>query len=99
MPVYSGRYPLLVDYGKGIKLYHKDGREYYDFLAGIGVNALGYGHPVYIKALKEQVEKVIHCSNFYYTEVQAELEKKLAENSSCDKSFLPIVGQKPMKGP
>ncbi len=98
MPVYSGRYPLLVDYGKGIKLYDKDGREYYDFLAGIGVNALGYGHPVYIKALKEQVEKVIHCSNFYYTEVQAELEKKLAENSSCDKSFFANSGAEANEG-
>ena len=98
MPVYAGRYPLLVDHGKGIKIYDKDGREYYDFLAGVGVNSLGYGHPVYIKALQEQIEKVIHCSNNYYTEAQAELEKKLAKNSCCDKSFFANSGAEANEG-
>src|SRR5690554_2686380 len=98
MPVYGGRYPLLVDYGKGIIIYDKDGKEYYDFLAGVGVNSLGHGHPVYIKALKEQIEKVVHCSNFYYTEVQAKLENKLAVNSCCDKSFFANSGAEANEG-
>lgn len=98
MTVYSGRYPLVVDHGQGIKLYGKDGQEYYDFLAGIGVNALGYGNPKFISALKEQIDKVIHCSNLYYIEAQSELEKKLAENSCCDKMFFANSGSEANEG-
>lgn len=98
MSVYSGRYPLVVDYGKGIKIYGKDGKEYYDFLAGIGVNALGYSHPQFITALKEQIDKIIHCSNLYYIEPQSELEKKLADNSCCDKMFFANSGSEANEG-
>lgn len=98
MSVYSGRYPLFVDHAKGIKIYSKDGKGYYDFLAGIGVNALGYGHPEFIFELKDQIDKIIHCSNLYYIESQAELEKKLADNSCCDKMFFANSGSEANEG-
>lgn len=98
MPVYSGRYPVVVDHGTGIKLYGKDGREYYDFLAGIGVNALGYSNQRFISALKDQIDKIIHCSNLYYIEPQSYLEKKLAENSCCDKMFFANSGSEANEG-
>lgn len=98
MPVYSGRYPLVIDRADGVKIYGKDGKEYYDFLAGIGVNALGYGHKKLNKALKDQIDKIIHCSNLYYSEPQAELEKQLAENSCFDKMFFTNSGSEANEG-
>jgi len=98
MPVYSGRYPLVVDHAEGVKIYDIDGKEYYDFLAGIGVNALGYGHKKFVKAVKDQTDKIIHCSNLYYTEAQAELEKKLAENSCFNKMFFSNSGSEANEG-
>lgn len=71
---------------------------YYDFLSGIGVNALGYGHKKFVNAVKDQIDKIIHCSNLYYTEAQAELEKKLAENSCFDKMFFTNSGSEANEG-
>ena len=66
LPVF-GRYPLVIDHGKGCKLYDANGKEYLDFLAGIAVNALGHAHPVLVKAIADQAAKVMHCSNLYHT--------------------------------
>ncbi len=98
MNVFSGRYPLSIDYGQGIKVYDKDGDEYYDFLAGIGVNALGYRHPKFIEALKNQIEKVVHSSNLYYIEPQACLEELLIEKSCADKIFFTNSGAESNEG-
>ena len=98
MNVFSGRYPLVVDRGEGLKIFDKKGNCYYDFLAGIGVNALGHSHPELISALKEQLEKVIHCSNLYYIEPQAYLEKLLIENSCADKLFFCNSGAEANEG-
>ncbi|MTI60694.1 MAG: aspartate aminotransferase family protein [Firmicutes bacterium] len=98
MTVYSGRYPLVIDHGSGIRVYGQDGQEYLDFLAGIGVNALGYGHPVLVKALQEQVAKLIHCSNLYYIEPQAYLEKLLIKKSCCDRVFFANSGSEANEG-
>ncbi|MFW6035687.1 MAG: aspartate aminotransferase family protein [Halothermotrichaceae bacterium] len=98
MNVYSGRYPVVADHGEGIKLIGKDGKIYYDFLAGIGVNALGYNHKRLNNALKEQIDKIIHCSNLYYIEPQSYLEKKLAENSCFDKMFFANSGSEANEG-
>ena len=65
----------MLDHGKGCKLYDMDGNEYLDFLAGIAVNALGHAHPVLVNAIADQAGKLIHCSNLYYTKVQADLVK------------------------
>lgn len=98
MNVFSGRYPLVAEYGEGIKLYDKNGNEYYDFLAGIGVNALGYRHPKFVSALKDQIENIVHLSNLYYIEPQAYLEKILIENSCTDKVFFTNSGAESNEG-
>jgi acetylornithine/N-succinyldiaminopimelate aminotransferase len=70
LPVF-GRYQLALTHGKGCKLYDADGNEYLDFLAGIAVNSLGHAHPALVKAISEQAAKLMHCSNIYYTDIQA----------------------------
>jgi acetylornithine aminotransferase/acetylornithine/N-succinyldiaminopimelate aminotransferase len=98
MNVYSGRYLLYVEKAEGIKLYSKDGKVYRDFLAGIGVNALGYSNQRFKAALKDQIDKIIHCSNLYYIEPQAELEKKLCQNSCYDRVFFANSGSEANEG-
>ncbi|CCU80653.1 Acetylornithine aminotransferase [Halanaerobium saccharolyticum subsp. saccharolyticum DSM 6643] len=98
MNVYSGRYPLYVEKAEGIKLHSKDGKIYRDFLAGIGVNALGYSNQRFKEALKDQIDKIIHCSNLYYIEPQAELEKKLCKNSCYDRVFFANSGSEANEG-
>src|SRR6056297_85263 len=98
MNVYSGRYPLYVEKAEGIKLYSKDGKVYHDFLAGIGVNALGYSNQRFKAVLKDQIDKIIHCSNLYYIEPQAELEKKLCQNSCYDRVFFANSGSEANEG-
>ena len=65
------RYQIAFDHGEGVYLYDNDGKEYLDFCAGIAVFALGYGNESYNNALKAQIDKVIHTSNYYYTDALA----------------------------
>lgn len=81
------RFPIVLVKGAGAKVWDINGREYLDFVAGIAVCNLGHSHPRVIDALKEQVEKLSHVSNLYYTEPQAQLAKLLVENSFADKVF------------
>ena len=97
LPVF-GRYPLVIDHGKGCKLYTADGEEYIDFLAGIAVNALGHSHPVLVKAIADQAAKVMHCSNLYYTEIQAKAIRTIAEVSGFDRIFLANSGAEANEG-
>ena len=72
--------PLRVmDHGEGAHIWDIDGNEYLDFLAGIAVNALGYAHPKWVKAVSEQAAKAAHVSNYFATEPQIELASKLIE--------------------
>ena len=86
MPTYS-RIPVVIDRGKGAKVWDKEGKSYLDFISGIGVVAIGHSHPDICKVIKEQSHRLIHCSNLYYIEAQAELAKKLCELSFADKVF------------
>lgn len=97
LPVF-GRNQIVLDHGKGCKLYDMEGKEYLDFLAGIAVNALGHAHPALVHAIAEQAGKLIHCSNLYYTEVQAKLVKTLAEVSGFDRVFLCNSGAEANEG-
>ena len=63
-----GRYPVVLDHGDGVYLYDTDGKQYLDFSAGIGVFALGYNNTAYNDALKAQIDKLLHTSNYYYNE-------------------------------
>lgn len=84
--------------GEGAKVWDADGKEYLDFLSGISVNNLGHCHPSIVKAVKEQSEKLIHCSNFYLIEPQVLLAKKLIENSFADKAFFCNSGAEANEG-
>lgn len=81
------RVPVLFERGQGVFLYDSGGRAYVDFLSGIGVNALGYGHPAIQAAIAAQAQRLIHVSNLFYHEYQAPLAAKLASLSGLDRAF------------
>ena len=97
MPVFA-RYPLVLARGEGPYVYDIDGNRYIDFLAGIAVNVLGHAHPKLVSAIAGQAGSLIHCSNLYYTEVQAKLIKSLAALSGLDKVFLANSGAEANEG-
>src|SRR6202167_6681954 len=76
LPTYN-RYPVAFERGRGVFLYDFEGKKYLDFVAGLGVNALGHAHPRIVKTIREQAAKLIHVSNLYYHEYQGELAEKL----------------------
>jgi len=98
MNTFGRRSPVCFEYGKGMKLYDTNGREYYDFLAGIAVSALGHSHPALVEAIKSQAEKFIHCTNLYYIESQAKLAKLLVEISCADRVFFANSGAEANEG-
>jgi predicted acetylornithine/succinylornithine family transaminase len=81
------RYPVAIVKGKGAKVWDQKGREYLDFLSGIAVCNLGHCHPAIVKAVQSQLKKLIHVSNFFYTEPQAELASLLTKHSFADRIF------------
>ena len=81
------RYPVTLVRGKGTKVWDERGKEYLDFLSGIAVCNLGHCHPAVVRAAQEQLKKLIHVSNFFYTEPQAELARLLTANSFADRVF------------
>lgn len=97
LPVF-GRYQLALTHGKGCKLYDADGNEYLDFLAGIAVNSLGHAHPALVKAISEQAAKLMHCSNIYYTDIQAKAVKEIIETTGFDRVFLANSGAEANEG-
>lgn len=86
MPTYT-RIPVNFVRGEGCRLWDSEGKEYLDFVSGIAVNNLGHCHPRVVAAIKEQAEKLIHVSNLYLIEQQAELARLLCENSFADQVF------------
>ena len=78
LPTYS-RAPLQFVKGEGSWLIEADGRRFVDLGAGIAVNALGHQHPELTKALHEQVDKLWHTSNVYFTEPTVQLAKELVD--------------------
>ena len=92
------RYQIAFDHGQGVYLYDNDGREYLDFCAGIAVFALGYGNEKYNNALKAQIDKIIHTSNYYYTEPMAKAAKLLTEAAGMKKVFFTNSGTEAVEG-
>src|SRR4029077_15657836 len=74
------------------------GKRYLDFLSGIGVKALGHGHPAIQRVLKQQAEKLIHTSNLFYHEYQSELAKRLTRYSGLDRAFFCNSGTEAWEG-
>jgi acetylornithine/N-succinyldiaminopimelate aminotransferase len=81
------RNPLLFVTGEGVFLEDEKGDRYLDLLSGIGVNALGYGHPVIEQAIAEQSKKLLHTSNLFFHQGQAELALRLTEQTGLDRAF------------
>ena len=82
-----GRQPVTFTHGNGVWLYDAAGNQYLDALSGVAVNGLGHAHPVFVKAIQEQVAKMIHVSNIYGVAEQEALADKLAALSGMDKVF------------
>lgn len=92
------RLPLVLKRGRGCYVYDTDGKRYLDFIAGIGVNALGYAHPRITRVIREQSALLLHTSNLYYHEYQGRLAQRLAEVSGLERSFFCNSGAESMEG-
>ena len=92
------RFPVVFDHGKGVYLYDTDGKEYLDFAAGIAVSSLGYGDETYTNSLKNQVDKLLHVSNLYYTEPTTAAAEKLLKASGMDRVFFTNSGTEAIEG-
>ena len=97
LPVFA-RYKIVLDHGDGVYVYDTHGKKYIDFLGGIAVNVLGHNHPELVKAVADQAGKMIHCSNLYYTQVQADAAEKLTKLSGLDKVFFGNSGAEANEG-
>lgn len=82
-----GRQPLVLSEGKGAVVRDIYGKEYIDCVAGIAVNNVGHCHPAVIRAIQAQAEKLLHVSNLYYTEIQAELAEALVSVTGMERVF------------
>lgn len=92
------RYQVVLDKGEGVYLYDINGKKYLDFVAGIAVFALGYHNEAYNNALKEQIDKLIHTSNYYYNVPAVEAAKKLKKVSGMDRVFFTNSGAEAVEG-
>ena len=97
LPTYN-RYPIALDRGKGVFLYDCEGNRYLDFVAGLGVNALGHAHPRVVKVIREQAARAIHFSNLYYNEYQGRLAEKLCQLSGLNRAFFSNSGTEAIEG-
>lgn len=92
------RYQIVFDKGDGVYLYDLDGKKYLDFVAGIAVFALGYHNESYNDALKAQIDKLIHTSNYYYNVPAVEAARKLKKVSGMDRVFFTNSGAEAIEG-
>ena len=92
------RYPVVLEKGEGVYLYDDRGKKYLDFASGIGVQCLGYGNAEYEEALKEQLHKLTHCSNLYYTQPMTEAAEKLKNASGMSRVFFTNSGTEAVEG-
>ncbi len=92
------RVPVVFERGQGVYLYDTRGRRYLDFLSGIGVNALGHGHPAIRKAISGQAGKLVHISNLFYHPLQAALARRLTSISGMDRAFFSNSGTEAWEG-
>src|SRR6185437_12685580 len=81
------RHPLILVRGDGPWMWDHAGKQYLDFIAGIGVNALGQNHPRIVRVIQEQAARLIHTSNLFYNEYQGPLAKRIAEVSGLQRTF------------
>lgn len=92
------RYQIVLDRGEGVHLYDINGKEYLDFAAGIAVQSLGYNNKEYTQALKDQIDKLTHISNLYYSVPMMEAAEKLVKASGMAKVFFTNSGTEAIEG-
>ena len=92
------RYQVVLDKGDGVYLYDIEGKKYLDFCSGIAVFALGYNNQKYNDALKAQIDKLIHTSNYYYNVPAIEAAKKMKRVSGMDRVFFTNSGAEAVEG-
>jgi acetylornithine/N-succinyldiaminopimelate aminotransferase len=92
------RYPVALTRGKGCFVFDVEGKRYLDFVAGLGVNALGHAHTRIVKAIREQAARALHFSNLYYNEYQGRLAEKLCGLSGLDRAFFSNSGTEAIEG-
>lgn len=97
LPTYD-RHKILFEKGRGVYLWDSRGVRYLDFLSGIGVNALGHAHPAIQTVLKRQAGRLIHVSNLFFHQYQAELAKRLTDISGLDRAFFCNSGTEAWEG-
>ncbi len=97
VPTYD-RHKILLEEGRGMYLRDSRGKQYLDFLSGIGVNALGYRHPAILRTLKAQSAQLIHISNLFFHRYQAELARRLAKLSGLQRAFFCNSGTEAWEG-
>ena len=92
------RYQIVLDRGEGVWLYDTEGKKYLDFMSGIAVFALGYGNEAYNNAVKDQVDKLIHTSNYFYNVPAINAAKKMKAASGMDRVFFTNSGAEAVEG-
>ena len=92
------RFQVVLDKGEGVHLYDIEGKEYLDFCSGIAVFALGYNDKRYNDAVKAQVDKLLHTSNYYYNVPAIEAAKKIKKASQMDRVFFTNSGAEAIEG-
>lgn len=92
------RYPVVLDHGEDVYLYDTEGKKYLDFGGGIAVCALGYSDTSFKNALKAQIDKGIHFSNYFYSEPLMEAARGLAKATGMDKVFMANSGAEANEG-
>jgi acetylornithine/N-succinyldiaminopimelate aminotransferase len=97
LPTYE-RQPIMFVRGQGVYLWDSTGKRYLDFLSGIGVNALGHDHPTIQATIKRQAARLIHISNLFFHEYQAELAQLLTKISGLDRAFFCNSGTEAWEG-
>ena len=81
------RQPVVIEKGEGCYVYDTEGRKYLDLVAGIATVSIGHSNRYLVERVREQLEKLIHISNLYYTIPQIELAEKLSQITGMDKFF------------
>lgn len=97
LPVY-GPGPVVFERGEGVRMYDETGKAYLDFIAGIAVNALGHCHPVLVKALTEQANKLWHTSNMFRVPGQERLAQRYVDLTFADFAFFTNSGAEAIEG-
>ena len=92
------RFQVVFDKGEGVYLYDTEGKQYLDFASGIGVQSLGYGNEAYKQVLKDQIDKLTHISNLYYSNPMAEAAEKVVKASGMSRVFFTNSGTEAIEG-